>query len=60
MNIRFKYFQIDLVSPEVVVAWKDYFQKKFPDLNIICFTSFPKDPEEIKQMEVKGLYLNIS
>jgi hypothetical protein len=37
-----------------VVAWKDYFQQKFPDLNIICFTSFPKDPEEIKQMEIKG------
>ncbi|XP_028410961.1 guanine nucleotide-binding protein-like 1 [Dendronephthya gigantea] len=45
--------KIDLVSPEVVVAWKDYFQGKFPDLNIICFTSFPKDSEEIRQMEVK-------
>jgi hypothetical protein len=41
-----------------VVAWKDYFQKKFPDLHIICFTSFPKDPEEIRQMEIKGLALS--
>ncbi|CAB4005480.1 guanine nucleotide-binding -like 1 isoform X1 [Paramuricea clavata] len=45
--------KIDLVPPEVVVAWKDYFHKKFPDLHIICFTSFPKDPEEIRQMEIK-------
>ena len=39
------------------MAWKAYFQEKFPDMNIICFTSFPKDPEEIRQMETKGCVL---
>ena len=50
-----KLLQIDLIPAEVVVAWKNYFQTKFPELNIICFTSFPKDPQEIKHMETKGV-----
>ncbi|XP_046845261.1 guanine nucleotide-binding protein-like 1 isoform X2 [Xenia sp. Carnegie-2017] len=45
--------KIDLVTPEVVVSWKCYFQEKFPHLHIVCFTSFPKDPEEIRQLETK-------
>eukprot|EP00731_Ephydatia_muelleri_P037657 Em0531g1a len=32
---------IDLVPPEVVVAWRHYFLSKFPELDVICFT-YPK------------------
>ena len=35
--------KIDLASPELVVAWKHYFKTKYPDLNIVCFTSFPHE-----------------
>eukprot|EP00731_Ephydatia_muelleri_P024847 Em0016g1118a len=34
--------KIDLVPPEVVVAWRHYFLSKFPELDVICFTSYPK------------------
>ncbi|XP_064616959.1 guanine nucleotide-binding protein-like 1 [Liolophura sinensis] len=35
--------KIDLVPPAVVVAWKHYFHEHYPDLEIVCFTSFPRD-----------------
>lgn len=35
--------KIDLVPAPVVVAWKRYFENKFPKLHIITFTSFPKN-----------------
>lgn len=38
--------KIDLATPSLVVAWKHYFQERFPDLHIVCFTSFPKDKQE--------------
>lgn len=38
--------KIDLVAPELVTAWKHYFMSKFEQLNIVCFTSFPKDEAE--------------
>ncbi|PIK38905.1 putative guanine nucleotide-binding protein-like 1 isoform X1 [Apostichopus japonicus] len=34
--------KIDLAPPSLVVAWRSYFQEKFPDIHIVCFTSFPK------------------
>ena len=34
--------KIDLVQIELVVSWKEYFQTKFPKLNIILFASQPK------------------
>ena len=36
--------QVDLVPPDVVVAWKHYFLSEFPHLHVVCFTSHP-DPE---------------
>ncbi|ELT91484.1 hypothetical protein CAPTEDRAFT_2916 [Capitella teleta] len=41
--------KIDLAPPAIVVAWKHYFQTKFPELQIVCFTSFPKDKLELEQ-----------
>ena len=46
--------QIDLVSPEVVTAWKHYYMSKFEHLNVICFTSFPKDESERTRDPGKG------
>ena len=31
----------DLVQPELSVAWKKYFQEKYPKLHVVFFTSFP-------------------
>ena len=36
--------QIDLVPPEVVIAWRQYFKSKFEHLRVVCFTSFPTGP----------------
>jgi ribosome biogenesis GTPase A len=33
--------KIDLVPPAVAIAWKHYFQLKFPQVHVVCFTSFP-------------------
>lgn len=44
--------KVDLVPPAVAVAWKNYFQSQFPDLYIICFTSFPKNTLEYQQTKV--------
>ncbi|GAB0088132.1 guanine nucleotide-binding protein-like 1 [Sergentomyia squamirostris] len=33
--------KIDLVSPACVLAWKKYFEEKYPALHILTFTSFP-------------------
>ncbi|XP_006818416.1 guanine nucleotide-binding protein-like 1 [Saccoglossus kowalevskii] len=35
--------KIDLAPSSLVVAWKHYFQTKFPELRIVCFTAFPKE-----------------
>ena len=37
---------MDLAPAALVVAWKEYFAQKFPELHIVCFTSFPKTKEE--------------
>uniref|UniRef100_A0A8C5QJ13 Guanine nucleotide-binding protein-like 1 n=1 Tax=Leptobrachium leishanense TaxID=445787 RepID=A0A8C5QJ13_9ANUR len=36
----------DLCPPSLVVAWKHYFQMKFPEVHVVCFTSYPRHPEE--------------
>lgn len=46
--------KIDLVAPELVTAWKHYFMSKFEQLNIVCFTSFPKDEAERTKDPSKG------
>ncbi|CAF1263187.1 unnamed protein product [Didymodactylos carnosus] len=35
--------KIDLAPPALVVAWKSYFQIKFPQLHILTYTSYPKE-----------------
>ncbi|XP_077986081.1 guanine nucleotide-binding protein-like 1 [Glandiceps talaboti] len=35
--------KIDLAPPSLVVAWKHYFQTKYPEIRIVCFTAFPKE-----------------
>ena len=35
--------KVDMVAPELVVAWKSYFLSQFPKLYITCFTSYPKE-----------------
>lgn len=47
--------KIDLVPPEVVTAWKHYYSTKFEELNVVCFTSFPKDENERKREPGKVL-----
>ncbi|XP_063287408.1 guanine nucleotide-binding protein-like 1 [Pelobates fuscus] len=36
----------DLCPPSLVVAWKHYFQTKFPEVHVVCFTSYPRHPED--------------
>lgn len=33
--------QVDLVPPQVAVAWKHYFMRHFPQLHVVCFTCYP-------------------
>ncbi|XP_078685734.1 guanine nucleotide-binding protein-like 1 [Branchiostoma floridae x Branchiostoma belcheri] len=38
--------KIDLAPPALVVAWRSYFKVKFPQVEVVCFTSFPKEHSE--------------
>ncbi|XP_029649152.1 guanine nucleotide-binding protein-like 1 [Octopus sinensis] len=40
--------KFDLVPPALVIAWKHYFQEKFPKLHIVCFSSFPNGKNNSK------------
>jgi ribosome biogenesis GTPase A len=33
--------KIDLSPAALVLAWKDYFTKTYPGVEVLCFTSFP-------------------
>ena len=55
----FALVKVDLVPPAVAVAWKNYFQSQFPDLYIICFTSFPKNTLEYQQTKGTGNNLQL-
>lgn len=33
--------KIDLVPSHIVLAWKHYFEQKYPDVRVILFTSYP-------------------
>ncbi len=52
--------KIDLAPAALVVAWKHYFHSRFPQLTIVCFTSFPKDKKEAEYAKdpEKGLFVN--
>ncbi|TNN02785.1 hypothetical protein fugu_010272 [Takifugu bimaculatus] len=36
--------KVDLCPPPLVVAWKHYMMSHFPDLQMVCFTSHPREP----------------
>ncbi|KAL8562995.1 hypothetical protein ACOMHN_004687 [Nucella lapillus] len=38
--------KVDMVPPPLVAAWRRYLLSLFPEAHIVCFTSFPKRPEE--------------
>ncbi|CAM5105107.1 unnamed protein product [Natator depressus] len=38
--------KIDLAPPGLVVAWKYYFQTCFPQVHIVCFTSYPQQSQD--------------
>ncbi|XP_015121472.1 guanine nucleotide-binding protein-like 1 [Diachasma alloeum] len=54
--------KIDLASPALVLAWREYFQLHYPTVHILFFTSFPKynlrgnqeDGEGLKQRRRRG------
>jgi len=39
--------KIDIVPAPLVVAWQDYFKKRFPGLEVLCFTSYEGRGAEI-------------
>ncbi|EDO38877.1 predicted protein [Nematostella vectensis] len=47
--------KVDLVSPELVTAWKCYFQSKYEHLSVVCFSSFPKAESERNKEQGKVL-----
>ena len=47
--------KIDLVEPEIVLAWKKYFEEKYPYLKIVLFTSYPAYNLRGKQENDTGL-----
>ncbi|XP_058839312.1 guanine nucleotide-binding protein-like 1 [Topomyia yanbarensis] len=47
--------KIDLVEPEVVLAWKRYFEEKYKDIKIALFTSYPSYNLRGKQENKQGL-----
>ncbi|XP_074872282.1 guanine nucleotide-binding protein-like 1 isoform X2 [Carettochelys insculpta] len=38
--------KIDLAPPALVVAWKHYFQSCFPQVHVVCFTSYPQQNQD--------------
>ncbi|XP_031847628.1 nucleostemin 4 [Nomia melanderi] len=54
--------KVDLASPALVVAWKEYFHVTYPKLHILMFTSYPtynlhgniNDTEGIKKRHRRG------
>ncbi|XP_075769564.1 guanine nucleotide-binding protein-like 1 [Pelodiscus sinensis] len=38
--------KIDLAPPALVVAWKHYFQTRFPQVRVVCFTSYPQQDQD--------------
>ncbi|XP_003217991.1 guanine nucleotide-binding protein-like 1 [Anolis carolinensis] len=38
--------KIDLAPPALVVAWKHYFKSRFPEVHVVCFTSYPQHDQD--------------
>lgn len=49
--------KIDLAPAPLVVAWKRYFQEKYPALHILTFTSFPTYNLRGNQENKAGMWL---
>ncbi|XP_065829566.1 guanine nucleotide-binding protein-like 1 [Oscarella lobularis] len=47
--------KVDLVHRGLVIAWKLYFESKFPELHIVCFSSFPTGDPTVTSRATKGL-----
>uniref|UniRef100_A0A182QQ14 Guanine nucleotide-binding protein-like 1 n=1 Tax=Anopheles farauti TaxID=69004 RepID=A0A182QQ14_9DIPT len=47
--------KIDLVEPEVVLAWKRYFEHRYPHIKVVLFTSYPSYNLRGKQESKHGL-----
>ncbi|KAF9171984.1 Guanine nucleotide-binding-like protein 1 [Mortierella sp. AD011] len=47
--------KIDLVAPNTLFAWKQYFKEKFPELHIASFSCYPPDPSLINDSSTAAL-----
>lgn len=52
--------KIDLAPAPLVVAWKHYFQQKYPAIHILTFTSFPAYNLRGNQENKAGMWLSSS
>ncbi|XP_076179653.1 nucleostemin 4 isoform X2 [Ptiloglossa arizonensis] len=47
--------KVDLASPGLVVAWKEYFRTTYPKIHILLFTSYPTYNLHGNMSETKGI-----
>ncbi|KAF9130331.1 Guanine nucleotide-binding-like protein 1 [Mortierella sp. 14UC] len=47
--------KVDLVAPNTVFAWTQYFKEKFPELHIATFSCYPPDPNLINDSSTASL-----
>ncbi|KAG0060300.1 Guanine nucleotide-binding-like protein 1 [Linnemannia elongata] len=47
--------KVDLVAPNTVFAWTQYFKEKFPELHIATFSCYPPDPSLINDSSTAAL-----
>ncbi|KAG0288616.1 Guanine nucleotide-binding-like protein 1 [Linnemannia gamsii] len=47
--------KVDLVAPNTVFAWTQYFKEKFPELHIATFSCYPPDPSLINDSSTASL-----
>lgn len=43
----------DVVPAEIAIAWKHYLLKEYPELEVVIFTSYPKD-EKTREALARG------
>lgn len=54
--------KVDLVEPEAVIAWRQYFNKLYPELPVVLFASYSRVPKDKKkkskahQRSMKGVF----
>ncbi|KAG0356873.1 Guanine nucleotide-binding-like protein 1 [Gamsiella multidivaricata] len=47
--------KVDLVAPNTLFAWKQYFKEEFPELHIASFSCYPPDPTLINDSSTAAL-----